>query len=50
VVILGIDPGTRLCGYGAVEADGTRLLALTFGVIESRDDSCRRACGRYSTG
>jgi crossover junction endodeoxyribonuclease RuvC len=33
VVVLGIDPGSRRCGYGAVSRRGTRLSALTSGVI-----------------
>jgi crossover junction endodeoxyribonuclease RuvC len=32
--ILGVDPGTRRCGYGVVDAQGTRLLYLECGVIE----------------
>ena len=32
-IILGIDPGSRKCGYGVVSALGTRLEYLTCGVI-----------------
>ena len=37
--ILGIDPGTRLCGYGLIEADGPDVRALTYGVLEGRGRS-----------
>jgi crossover junction endodeoxyribonuclease RuvC len=33
VVVLGIDPGSRRCGYAAVARVGTRLHALESGVI-----------------
>lgn len=32
-IILGIDPGSRKCGYGLISAVGTRLEYLTCGVI-----------------
>ena len=32
-VILGIDPGSRKCGYGLISAMGNRLEYLTCGVI-----------------
>jgi crossover junction endodeoxyribonuclease RuvC len=32
--ILGIDPGTRRCGYGAVDVAGARLVYVECGVIE----------------
>lgn len=36
--VLGIDPGTRRCGYGVVEArSGSRLVWVTHGVIKLRD-------------
>lgn len=31
--ILGIDPGTRVVGYGIIDKDGTRMTAVTAGVI-----------------
>lgn len=42
--ILGIDPGTRRCGYGVIESDGGRLRYVECGVIEppSRDPLARR--------
>ena len=33
MVVLGIDPGSRRCGYGAVAREGTSLSALASGVI-----------------
>lgn len=35
MIALGIDPGTAICGYGLVEVQGSRLKALTYGVIET---------------
>lgn len=32
-IILGIDPGSRKCGYGLISAVGTRVEYLTCGVI-----------------
>jgi crossover junction endodeoxyribonuclease RuvC len=34
VRILGIDPGTRRCGYGVVDSDGARVAYVECGVIE----------------
>ena len=33
MIVLGIDPGSRRCGYGAVSREGTRLSAVASGVI-----------------
>jgi crossover junction endodeoxyribonuclease RuvC len=33
VIVLGIDPGSRRCGYGVVERTGTRLVVLESGVL-----------------
>ena len=33
MVILGIDPGTAICGYGVVEHNQGNLAALTYGAI-----------------
>ena len=33
--VLGIDPGTRIVGYGIVEPQGNRLLPVGFGVIRA---------------
>ncbi|MHC4788828.1 MAG: crossover junction endodeoxyribonuclease RuvC [Planctomycetota bacterium] len=35
--IMGIDPGTRVCGYGIIEADGAEARALDYGVVRSSD-------------
>ena len=32
--ILGIDPGTQVCGYGVIETDGQDARALDYGVIK----------------
>jgi crossover junction endodeoxyribonuclease RuvC len=34
VIVLGIDPGSRRCGYGVVRRAGGRLVALEAGVLE----------------
>lgn len=34
MIILGIDPGSRLCGYGVIAVDGSRLEQLDCGVIQ----------------
>lgn len=36
MVILGIDPGLAIVGYGAIEASGSKLRALDYGVIETK--------------
>ena len=33
MVILGIDPGSAICGYGFVEFNGAQLVVKNFGVI-----------------
>ncbi len=38
MIALGIDPGTAICGYGLVEAQGSRIKALAYGVIETTPD------------
>ena len=45
--ILGIDPGTRVVGYGVIETRGTQILPVTFGVVrvktsDSYPDRLRR--------
>jgi crossover junction endodeoxyribonuclease RuvC len=35
MIILGIDPGTAMLGYGLVERTGTRLRAIDYGVIRT---------------
>jgi crossover junction endodeoxyribonuclease RuvC len=36
MIVLGIDPGTASTGYGVVCGEGSRLRALTSGVIDTR--------------
>ena len=31
--VLGIDPGTQVCGYGVIDADGSCLRTVDYGVI-----------------
>ena len=35
MLILGVDPGTALTGYGLVEQQGQRLTAQTYGTIRT---------------
>ena len=35
MIVLGIDPGTASTGYGVVHSQGSRLLALAEGVIQT---------------
>lgn len=37
MIVLGIDPGSRRCGYGVVQRSGSRLVALSAGAIEPGD-------------
>ena len=39
--ILGVDPGTMRIGYGVINKKGSRLEALTYGVIEPTKGSGR---------
>jgi crossover junction endodeoxyribonuclease RuvC len=38
VIILGIDPGTAMLGFGIVERTGPRLRAIDYGVIRTSSD------------
>lgn len=38
MIALGIDPGTAICGFGIVEAQGSKLKPITYGVIETTPD------------
>ncbi|NLA58771.1 MAG: crossover junction endodeoxyribonuclease RuvC [Firmicutes bacterium] len=44
MLILGIDPGTAITGYGLVKADGNRLTPLEYGALRTRarDDTATR--------
>ena len=35
LIILGIDPGTTIIGYGVIESSGSKLLCLSYGVIKN---------------
>ncbi len=37
MIVLGIDPGSRRCGYGVVARDGTRLAVVASGVLVPGD-------------
>jgi len=37
VLVVGIDPGTRRCGYGVVERTGSRLAVVESGVLAPGD-------------
>lgn len=36
MIILGIDPGYAILGYGVIESDGRRLRVIDYGVVETR--------------
>jgi crossover junction endodeoxyribonuclease RuvC len=42
--VIGIDPGTKITGYGIVELVGTKLIAIDYGCIRtnSKDPSSKR--------
>lgn len=50
VIVLGIDPGSRRCGYGVVERSGARLTALEAGAIEPGDLPLAQRLGRLLEG
>jgi crossover junction endodeoxyribonuclease RuvC len=33
--VLGIDPGTQVCGYGVIDSDGPELKAVDYGVVRA---------------
>lgn len=35
MIILGVDPGTAICGYGVIEATGSRLRAVHYGAVQT---------------
>ncbi len=37
MIILGIDPGSRLMGYGLIQKDGSKLIYLHSGTIDIND-------------
>ena len=38
MIILGIDPGTAITGYGVLSQDGNHLRRITFGAIRTKAD------------
>ena len=32
---MGIDPGTAICGFGVVDAMGSRLKPVTYGTVQT---------------
>ncbi len=38
LLVLGIDPGTAICGYGLVDVTGNRLKALHYGAVVTEKD------------
>ncbi|MFH1231999.1 MAG: crossover junction endodeoxyribonuclease RuvC, partial [Planctomycetota bacterium] len=43
MVILGIDPGTRIIGYGIIQSEGSKLKVITYGVIKTMSCVMRNA-------
>jgi len=37
MIILGIDPGSRICGYGLLEVEKHKILAAGCGTIKNKD-------------
>ncbi len=38
-IILGIDPGSRITGYGVIESDGNRSVYIASGCVHTKSDS-----------
>lgn len=49
-IILGIDPGLRVTGYGVIERDGTRLRYLASGAIRSGEGELPERLGVLAAG
>ena len=41
LIILGVDPGIAVCGYGIIQAKGNRMQCINYGTIKT--DSCEAA-------
>jgi crossover junction endodeoxyribonuclease RuvC len=50
VIVLGIDPGSRRCGYGVVARRGGRLLVLASGVFEPGEVPMAERLARIQDG
>ncbi len=48
--ILGIDPGSRVTGYGLIESDGRRSRYLSSGCIRTQEGEFSARLGRIFTG
>lgn len=35
MLVLGIDPGTAICGFGVIHMEGSRLKALKYGAVQT---------------
>jgi len=35
--VLGVDPGTRVCGYGVIDVNGAELRTIDFGVVRAAE-------------
>ncbi|MFN8621912.1 MAG: crossover junction endodeoxyribonuclease RuvC [Chloroflexota bacterium] len=38
MIVLGIDPGTAMCGYGVVSREGSNLRMLDYGCLQTVND------------
>lgn len=50
MIVLGIDPGSRRCGYGVVERAGARLRVVESGVLEPGERPVAERLGRILDG
>jgi len=50
VIVLGIDPGSRRCGYGVVARNGTRLERVESGVLAPGDGPMAERLARILEG
>ncbi|MBL9086990.1 MAG: crossover junction endodeoxyribonuclease RuvC [Planctomycetia bacterium] len=49
--VLGIDPGTHVCGWGVVDRDGPRLVTVGFGVVRAKaSDPIERRLATIAAG
>ena len=48
--ILGIDPGSRVTGYGVVEQDGQQITYIASGCIRTSDSAFPERLGTIFTG
>ncbi|MEJ2619857.1 MAG: crossover junction endodeoxyribonuclease RuvC [Candidatus Thiodiazotropha sp.] len=48
--IIGIDPGSRITGYGLIESDGVRTIHLFHGVLRLEADDLALRLGQIFTG